>query len=349
MLTKIAHELFVQSMVALDNSRNKVHEATCTVMDQPLKEPLNGIAMEFGYYPKPCDIATGRFSVQTLPDHESSVATVTGDPNVLKDWIYPGAQQQRDFMSGNVRSMSYNARVFGLPKTHVLTLHGGRSREELDFVVWCLSFFLGMRLTTTEAGFLDATPIKSGVLVDFAMVRCTVGDVIELALDYLDSERGDTRAPKRVAAVIHALFLAQYPQSLPFEQFQYLYMALDACFKLVVVKEAQKPSVSHAGRVQWMCEKFDMPVPNWAKSDKATPSSLSVVRNDTVHEALFFDGPLGFSIYGGNQPAADPGNTALQMQAMVCRLLVAVLGNPGIGYVKTPVDTRQRHALELRG
>ena len=105
-------------------------------MEQPLKAPLNGIAMEFGYYPKPCDIATGRFSVQTLPDHESSVATVTGDPNVLKDWIYPGAQQQRDFMSGNVRSMPYNARVFGLPKTHVLTLHEGWSREELDFVVW---------------------------------------------------------------------------------------------------------------------------------------------------------------------------------------------------------------------
>lgn len=69
-------------------------------MEQLLKAPLNGIAMEFGYYPKPCDIATSRFSVQTLPDHESSVASVTGDPDVLKDWIYPGAQQQRDFMSG---------------------------------------------------------------------------------------------------------------------------------------------------------------------------------------------------------------------------------------------------------
>ena len=92
-LTKITHELFGQSMVVLDNSRNKVHEATCTVMEQPLSAPLNGIAIEFGYYPKPCDIATGRFSVQTLPDYENSVATVVGDPNAFKDWIYPGAQQ----------------------------------------------------------------------------------------------------------------------------------------------------------------------------------------------------------------------------------------------------------------
>ena len=29
-------------------------------MEQPLSAPLNGIAIEFGYYPKPCDIATGR-------------------------------------------------------------------------------------------------------------------------------------------------------------------------------------------------------------------------------------------------------------------------------------------------
>jgi hypothetical protein len=37
------------------------------------------------------------------------------------------------------------------------------------------------------------------------------------------------------------------------------------------------------------------------------------------------------------------------MQALVCRLLVAILGQPGSSYIKSPVDTRQRHALELRG
>ena len=76
-----------------------------------------------------------------------------------------------------------------------------------------------MRLTTTEAGFLDATPIQPGKLVDFILSRSTLADVIEFALDYLESERGDARAPKRVTAVIHALFLAQYPQNLSFERF----------------------------------------------------------------------------------------------------------------------------------
>jgi hypothetical protein len=307
-----------------------------------------GVSGEFGYYPTSCDIETDRFSVQTLPDHENHVIDVTKRSNVLMDWIYPGAKQNRDFMSGNIRSMPYSARIFSLPKTHVLTLHESGSREDLDFVVWCLSFFIGMRLTTTEAGFLDATPIQPGKLVDFFLSRGTVADAIEVALNYLESERSDPRAHRRVAAVIHALFLAQYPQNLCFERFQYLYIALDACFKLVSVKEVPVPHIPHAGRVQWMCEKFGMKPPDWAENTKATPSSLSVVRNDTFHEALFFDGPLGFSVYGGNQPTAGRDNIMLEMQALICRLLVAILGRPKISYVRTRVDTRTPYELELR-
>ncbi|MFM4898876.1 hypothetical protein ACEUCT_19745, partial [Aeromonas caviae] len=145
------------------------------------------------------------------------------------------------------------------------------------------------------------------------------------------------------------LFLAQYPQNLSFERFQYLYMALDACFRLVEVKEAKKLQISHAGRVQWMCEKFGMPVPDWAKNSKTEPSSLSVARNDTFHEAIFFDGPLGFASYDGNLRSAEQENTLLQMEALVCRLLVAILGKPGVGYVKTSVNTIEIQALELRG
>jgi len=282
-----------------------------------------------------------------MPDHEGIVTAVLGDPNIFEDWIYPGAQQQLDFMSEKVRLMPYSARVFGLPKTHVLTLHKSDRQEELDFVVWCISFFTGMRLTTTEAGFLDATPIKPGKLVDFLLSRCTLTDAIQVALDYLESERSDPRALRRLSAVIHTLFLAQYPQSLTFEQFQYLYMALDACFSVIVAKEAKHPKVPHAKRIQWMCEKFGLPVPEWADCTMTGKTGLSIVRNDAFHEALFFDQPLGFAIYGGNQPEADRINVTLQMKALICRLLVAILGKPKITYVSTPIDTRVRQALEL--
>jgi hypothetical protein len=316
---------------------------------QPLNSPIRGGAAEFGYYPKPCDIDTDRFSVRTLTTLQESIAAVMGDSRTVNGWIYPGPQSHRNVSSGTIRTMPYPSRVFGLPKTHVLTLHQSTNPLDLEFVVWCLAFFLGMPLTTTEAGFLDAAPTKPGKLVDFVLTRPgDEGDAIGLALDFLNAEPGDSRAPKRVAAVIHALFLSHYPQSLPFERFQYLYMALDGCFQLISAKGGLERPRSHGERIQWMCAVFDMPVPDWARHATSAPSSLSVVRNNAFHEGLFFGEPLGFSIYGGNQPVADPGNTPLQMQALVSRLLVAILGKPEASYAKSHVNTRPRHGLNLR-
>lgn len=317
--------------------------------EQPFSASAGGISAEFGYYPRSCDLDADRFSIRTLADLNESMATVNEHPGVVRHWIYPGAQRQRNVFNGKTRAMPYSSRVFGLPKTHVLTLNHTTNPEDLEFVVWCLSFFSGMRMTTSQAGFLDATPMQPGKLVDFVLRGgCNEGDIVNLALNYLDVERGNQRATKRVAAVIHALFLSQYPQSLSFERFQYLYMALDACYKVIAVKETKRPDASHGGRVQWMCEKFAIPVPSWARDAQKAPSALSVVRNDAFHEALFFDEPLGFSIHGSNQPAADHGNTSLQMQALICRLLVAILGKHTNSYVTSPVDTRQRHGLDLR-
>lgn len=240
-----------------------------TMTQQVACARARGLAAQFGYYPVRCDIQNGRFSVETLPDLDSRVADVAENENVHSGWIYAGAEQVRDFMTGNVTVMPYSARVFPLPKTHVLTIKKCESRDHLELVVWCLSFFIGMRLTTTEAGFLDATPVEPGKLVDFSLGRYTVEDVIVIALNFLDAYRKTPPAYKILPAVIHALFLAQYPQSLDFERFQYLYMALDACYKLMTVNDTPPSRSGHAARIQWMCEKFTVPVPEWAKVEKS--------------------------------------------------------------------------------
>lgn len=312
---------------------------------QPNQTATGGTSAEFGYYPIPFDMDTDQFSIHTLPDHQAKVSGIIGDENVIKDWIYPKAQQQRDMFSGNIRLLPYNFRIFPLPKTHALTLHKNEQQDDIIFVIWCLSFFTGMRLTTTEAGFLDATPIKPGKLVDFTLSRCNITDAIRLALNFLELERGDPDAPKRVAAVIHALFLAQYPQNLPFEQFQYLYTALDACFKLLEVKHRPKKRLTHAMRIHWMCETLHITTPEWAKSTEPSASRVSTIRNSTIHEAIFFGEPLGFSVYGGNNNVV---NDPLQMKALVCRLLVAILGREETNYVKSEVNTRMTQVLELK-
>lgn len=57
-------------------------------------------------------------------------------------------------------------RVSGLPHAHLIEHATGACEDHLDFRIWALSFFVGRRLTPTEAGFLDTTPLKPGKLVD---------------------------------------------------------------------------------------------------------------------------------------------------------------------------------------
>lgn len=287
----------------------------------------NGISTEFGYYPKSYNVDTEQFSVETLKSLEHSVTKVENSPNVYKCWIYEGKIPP--------------GRIFNLPKTHVLTLKNSKNNDDLSFVVWCLSFFTGMRLTTEEYGFLDATPIQPEKLVDFTLQYCTLEDVINLALDYLRSEIDHPLAPKRVAAAIHCLFLAQYPKNLQFEKFHYLYMALDTCYKLVESKSKPKQKPNHTQRVEWTCNELNIPVPSWAKAK----SDISEIRNNAIHEGLFSKEPLGFSLH--EKINLHNLNLILEMQNLICRLLVAILGKPEINYVQTPVNSYLPETLEL--
>lgn len=307
---------------------------TGDLKERPLEDELS---VEFGYYPLDCNISGDGFSVQTLPCLQESIAAVSSDSRVCGKWRY----------AGTVHGKPYSERIFGLPTTHIMTMYGEGSREKLDFLVWCMSFFVGMRLTTTEAGFLDATPIKPGVLVDFRLSGNAMVEALDMCSAYFESHRTDSGACQRVEAIIHALFMAQYPQNLEFESFQYLYMALDACFRSLSDAESCKSYVPHGSRIQWMCGLLEIPVPEWAEHSDKAPASVAAVRNDSFHEALFFGAPLGFSLYGGSQQPLNRPNVILQMQALVCRLLVAILGRPEAGYVRSPVHTRQIFHLDI--
>jgi hypothetical protein len=72
------------------------------------------------------------------------------------DWIYstpaagaPPRRRGSDF--------TLPARVFGLPKRHIIEHAAADSDDHLTFHLWAFSFFTGMRLIATEAGFVDAT------------------------------------------------------------------------------------------------------------------------------------------------------------------------------------------------
>jgi hypothetical protein len=139
------------------------------------------------------------------------------------------------------------------------------------------------------------------------------------------------------------LFIGQNPRYLQFEKFLLLYSAFDACFALAKSIRQPKARVTHAKRVTWMCDLFGMATPTWANSAAPGSPEIAILRNTTVHEALFMDEPLGFALHG----VGTNRNLTLEMGGLICRLLVALLGGAHTDYVRSPVHTRQRYILDL--
>lgn len=299
---------------------------------------------EFGFYPEPLRIDAGPVSVRTLANLEAVVESLFASDEVEDGWIYAPPQQTRDFMSGEVRTRPYSARVFGLSKTHVIEHAAATGDDHLHFHIWVLSFFLGTRLTATEAGFLDGTPIKRGGLVDFVPCGKSVELAVELAEDFWKKNIAEPRNAQRFAAAVHALFLGQYRQALQFEEFIHLYAALDACYALTKALTGMKGASTHAQRIKWTCDQLGVGTPAWAISPGRRDTVVSGLRNKALHEALFVDQPLGFAVHGGGTGE----NLPLEMKALVCRLLVALIGGNDVRYFKSPVNTRQRQGLRLK-
>lgn len=305
---------------------------------------MTGKTVEFGFCPIPLDWQSGDIRVSTLQDLEESVQSVREDAGVENDWIHSPRQHRRDFLSGTVTELPRSARVFGLPMTHELEHKNADSDEHLSFLVWCLGFVLGIRLTDTEAGFLDATPIVVGKLHDIAWIGDSRRQAFECCERFWQTHSAKPRVTKALAGIVHSLFLAQNPSHLGFEKFIYLYTALDGCHFVHRKTSGQTGRGTHAARIANLCDAFDMPVPSWAD-----PSAADVAdhRNETIHEGLFFDEPLGFAPFGSMRSAPRPRSVAMEMQALVCRLLCTLLGIPASNYIKSELTSRSRLGGQL--
>ena len=297
----------------------------------------------FGFYPKHLLVDTGSIRIRPRPELDQAVESVVGSDWIDNGWIYAPPQEVFGFMSGEIRERPFSSRVFGLPKTHTFEHAKATGEDHLQFHIWALSFFLGMRLTTMERGFLDATPVETGRLVDFVLLGASLERAIDLAEAFWMTNHAEPRNAKRFAAAVHALFLGQYPQALQFERFLLLYTATDACYALTEALRRPTKRPNHGERIAWMCGELGLDTPTWARSTGKFGTAVSAIRNDAFHEALFMDEPLGFAIHGGG----TSGNLTREMTALVCRLLVALIGGRDTSYLASRVNTRQRHGLRL--
>lgn len=286
----------------------------------------------FGYYPNKVDLSFGSISITPLDNFDDAKISVQNDPHCLNDWIYAPSQEIFELKHQKLKACPYSARVFGLPHTHRIRHERSACSEHLDFLIWAFSFFAGYRLTSSEAGFLDATPIVGRKLVDFDIRPIQFAKSIELAENYWNKKKNNRKQTKRVCAAIHTLFLAANPRLLPFESFTFAYITLDTCFKIMAEGKRDIPT-SHSDRLEWMCNKINLSPVTW---------DLHEVRNDTFHEGLYFDEPLGFS-------AEPSGEMSMErrMRNLACRLLAHILGCRCEHYIQTNPESLSVRLLTL--
>jgi hypothetical protein len=230
--------------------------------------------VEFGYYPKPLDFSVGDVSVATPPGLKDKTREVMESGLIDGDWCYAPPAQAQDFMSGKVRTLPYPSRVFSLPKTHVLTHATSSDPEHLGFLIWILGFIHGVRLSETDAGFLDATPIKPGALHDIVWLGNSEQKALRIADTFWRSQAAAPAIAKGLTGVVHSLFLSQTPTMLHFERFIYLYVALDGCHAVWCAMNGIKPtSVKHFKRIAELCSKLNRGIPAWADPTTGTVSA----------------------------------------------------------------------------
>ena len=307
---------------------------------------MTKLEFEFGYYPYMLEITTGSIVISTLDDLQKTIEEIKSDPNIDKDWLYSGPQLVRN-LGGTITKKPYNARIFSMPKTHLFSHSNADNEEHINFHIWGLSFILGTQLSLTEAGFLDAVSLRPGQLTDFKIAYPNVEKAVSLIDQFWITHSKNKKITKRICATLNSLYMSQYPHHLDFEEFNLLYMSLDTCS--AITRELHTPSkkhVTHAERIDDMCQIYGIVTPDWAKP-QSNKSEISIIRNDTLHEAIFFGEPLGYAIYDNQATGKQYRNVLLEMRALVCRLLVAILFGVNSNYIKSATGTRMKFRLEI--
>jgi len=304
------------------------------------------MSVDFGFYPLRLDVGCGDFRITTRDDLESIVKAVESDPFVKGNWIHSPPTELHAFETNSIRVLPYPSRVFGLRKTHTLS-HRTDDPVRIRFLIGCFGFFVGMRMSDQEAGFLDATPIKPGVSNDIVWLGDSLMIALATADNFFTANATAAKVERTIRAAVHSYLASDVPTLLDYERFIHLYTAIDACYAAQgLIAGPPKKRPPHAERIAYLCEGLGIPVPWWADRNS---HFVATQRNETLHEGLFFGEPWGFSIFGGDQHSDPKQQTLLlEMQKLTCRIVIALLGVQGREYLTSSVSDRQRHGLRLK-
>jgi hypothetical protein len=303
------------------------------------------LATEFGFYPVRYNVSSPTFEIATLDDFDEQVKLVMDGPTVERDWIYAPPREQISLGIPGTRILPYASRVFGLPKTHRL-MHSYDDPKRSAFLIWVFGFLVGMKLSESEKGHLDAAPLRPGTSNDVVWCGDSLGRALSKADQFFDRHAHEPKIERAMRAVIHSYLLADLPTLLDFEQFLHLYTAVDAAYAAYGhINGAPSKRVFHSERIAYLCEQLRISLPWWA--EKASPY-VAERRNETIHEGLFLGEPWGFATFGDEKNRDSKQRMILlELQKLMSRIVMALLDVRDETYLQSKVDDRQRHGIHL--
>lgn len=295
----------------------------------------------FGYWPEEIGFESQYLQVSVAENFSALTRDINASEHddVRNGWIY-APHLSRIFGLHHTHSMS--VKLDGMPEISKLGSKG--IQEYVEFNLWVLSLFKGIKLTNTERGYLDATPIRINELNDFIIKNGNIPMLLDLAHSFFKANLS-SRQSLRFNAAVNAYFISQNPQLLQYEKFIYLYYAIDTCYKICSELpgfSSVKPDkpVLHKERLTILCSLYNINPPEWMLNNELDVVGL---RNNAMHEAIYLEKPLGYAVHSDKQI-----NLILELRNLVCRFLVAIITNNKTSYIQSPVNTRQCMSLNLQ-
>lgn len=228
-------------------------------------------------------------------------------------------------------ALSVKRRIFGQKPN--CTMSGVLSKEHGRFMIQCLSFLYGQKLFTLPCEYVDSVQLKrdhfglfiSNEDIEKGLIYCNELWMKEAAEDKTEF----SRLLKRVFGIIHLLFMSTSKTNLQFEQFIYIYIALDASFKhfcdMGLIPHNGK-GVPHKQRLKMISD-----IAGINFSQALSEQYFYQIRNDVFHEGLYLEEPLGYKAKGGKHNLSFAQN-------FLIHVIFVVLGIKATGFPES-VDT----------
>lgn len=274
--------------------------------------------MNFGFLIDKKEILCQDFRISPLPDIDETLTQFYDGINVSKGWIYgPEVELNKNFMEQNkfkLRGPIKCDNFHGLKATHELIM-SIPDNEHLRFLILAYGFLQGIYLIPEGNLYFNRTPYERGKLNGLLLSGDDyVNGMEQINHFYLNAKPKDR---KQMFAILHWFLIGQ-SHEFPWEIFDSQYKVLDGIYKLSNIK-----AQTHALRPVKLAEEYGITIPSWAKLIKSKKvSTLSILRNELVHEAKYAGEPIGY--------AHPQDNYTLEFVAFNTKLICAVLG------LKTP-------------